>query len=58
MNKLGDEGARVLAPGIAACGSLTLLDARFNGVERGPEGVSALKEAIKDRGAFDLMIEF
>jgi len=58
LNKLGPAGAKALAPGIAACRSLTALNARFNGIRQNDEGEAALKEAVKDRVSFDLMLHF
>ena len=52
LNELGPEGAKALAPGIAANGVLTSLDVRVNNL--GDEGETAIRKAVEGREGFDL----
>ena len=53
-NKLGPEGAAVLAPAIAVSPSMTQLVIWGN--ELGKEGEAALRKAIEGRSGFDLRL--
>ena len=50
--RLGPEGAKALAPGLAANGSLMKLDASLNSM--GEEGEAALQKAVEGRAGFEL----
>ena len=51
-NSLGPEGAKALAPAIAANGVLTSLDVRINNL--GDEGETAIRKAVEGREGCDL----
>ena len=51
-NQLGPEGAKALAPGIAANGGLMSLNVKSNNL--GDEGESAIRKAVEGREGFDL----
>ena len=53
-NRLGDEGAKALAPAIAANASLTHIDLENNGF--GEEGKAAIREAVSGKTGFKLEI--
>ena len=53
-NKLGPEGAKALAPALAASASLTRLDIKYNVL--GEEGEAVLREATEGRSGFELLL--
>ena len=53
-NWLGPEGAKVLAPALAASASLTKLNVQFN--ELGEEGEAVLRKAVEGRSGFELVL--
>ena len=58
-NKLGPEGAKVLAPAIAVCASLlTRLDVSHNNLDRGGNGVQLLRDAVRQREGFALIDDY
>ena len=53
-NGLRAEGAKVLGPALAVAGVLTAADLRFNRLD--DECKRMLRDAVKDRGSFDLKL--
>ena len=53
-NRIGPEGAKALAAGVAASASLTKLVVTYAYSEIGEEGEAALREAVKGRDGFSL----
>ena len=53
-NNLGDEGAKALAPAIAASATLTHIDLEQNNL--GDEGKAAIHEAVRGKTDFKLEI--
>ena len=53
-NRLGPEGAKALAPALAANGALTKIDVRYN--ELGDDGKAALRKAVEGRSGFELVL--
>ena len=54
-NELSPEGAKALAPALAASASLTWLNVSFNHI-LGEEGEAALRKAIEGRSGFELLL--
>ena len=54
-NEIGPEGAKALAPALAASGSLTRLDVSYNYLDRGGQGVKILRDAVSGRKGFVLI---
>ena len=54
FNKLRSEGAKALAPALAASASLTKLDVQYNRL--GEEGKEALRKAVEGRSGFELVL--
>ena len=52
VNGFGPEGAKALAPALAANGVLTSLNVKDNRL--GDEGESAIRKAVEGREGFDL----
>ena len=53
-NDIGPEGAKALAPALAASGSLTKIDVRYNLL--GDDGKAALRKVVEGRSGFELML--
>ena len=53
-NLLFPEGAKALAPGLAASASLTKLDIQYN--ELSEEGEAVLRKAVEGRSGFELVL--
>ena len=53
-NRIGPEGAKALAPALAANASLTKLNVRYNS-SMGEEGKAALRKAVEGRSGFELI---